>query len=105
MKSNTSILDIFHIKIELHWTFIMLLLFALLISAYSGLYFFIIILLLFLMVLLHELAHSATALANGIEVKKIILFPLGGASIIDLDEVKPDLSLKIALAGPVMSIF
>jgi Zn-dependent protease len=105
VKSNTSILDIFHIKIELHWTFIMLLLFALLISAYSGLYFFIIILLLFLMVLLHELAHSATALANGIEVKKIILFPLGGASIIDLDEVKPDLSLKIALAGPVMSIF
>ncbi|MGC8572278.1 MAG: site-2 protease family protein [Candidatus Micrarchaeia archaeon] len=103
-RSKIKISDILHIKVELHWTFIMLLLFALFISAYSGLYFFVIIVLLFLMVLIHEFAHSATALANNIEVKKIILLPLGGASIIDLDNVKPSISLKIALAGPVMSI-
>ncbi|MGC8649074.1 MAG: site-2 protease family protein [Candidatus Micrarchaeia archaeon] len=101
---QTNISDILHIKIELHWTFILLLLFALFISAYSGWYFLLIIVLLFIMVLLHELAHSITALANNIDVKKIILLPLGGASIINLDEVKPNISLKIALAGPVMSI-
>jgi|GEM_PF-1057516 len=101
---KTSLHDILHIKIELHWTFILLLLFTLFISIYSGWYLFIIVVLLFVMVLLHELAHSVTALENNIEVKKIILLPLGGASIIDLDEIKPSTSLKIALAGPIMSI-
>lgn len=92
------------IEIEMHWTFLFLVLIALLYSIFFGLFLFIFIVLLFAMVVLHELMHSITALRNGIRVKKIVLLPLGGASIIDLDEVKPKVSLRIALAGPLTSI-
>ncbi|MDE1870120.1 MAG: hypothetical protein KGH71_04010 [Candidatus Micrarchaeota archaeon] len=89
------------ISIELHWTFILLLLFSLLI----GTFFFLVILLLFVCVLIHELAHSVTARRNRISVKKIVLLPIGGASIIDDVKIDPKLELNIALAGPVMSLF
>ncbi|HVA83044.1 MAG TPA: site-2 protease family protein, partial [Candidatus Aquilonibacter sp.] len=89
------------ISIELHWTFVLLLLFSLLISTF----FFLVILLLFVCVLIHELAHSVTARRNKIAVRKIILLPIGGASIIDDVKIDPRLELNIALAGPVMSLF
>ena len=36
-------------------------------------------------------------------MKKIILYPLGGGSMIDMDEVPPRLEFMIAIAGPVSS--
>ncbi|MGC8710576.1 MAG: site-2 protease family protein [Candidatus Micrarchaeia archaeon] len=92
---------IFGIEIELHWTFLLLLLFTLLISAFV----FILIVLLFVCVLIHELAHSITSLRNGIKVKKIILLPIGGASIIDDIRINPKVEFNIAIAGPIMSLF
>ncbi len=88
------------IPIQLHWTFIFLLLLSLLYPT-----FFIFIILLFIFVTLHELAHSITAKNNGIDVKKIILYPLGGGSIIDMNDITPKLEMKIALAGPVSNFF
>lgn len=102
--SGMSLGRISGIEIEMHWTFLFLVMISLLYSIFFGLFLFIFIVLLFAMVVLHELMHSITALRNGIKVKKIILLPLGGASIIDLDEVKPEVSLRIALAGPLASI-
>lgn len=98
--SSLSLGKVAGISIELHFTFILLLL----IAAFLGAGAFIFIVLLFVMVVLHELAHSITARLNGIPVKKIILLPLGGASIIDLDEVPPATSFRIALVGPLSSI-
>lgn len=92
------------IPIEMHWTFLFLILLSLLYSIYFGLFLFVFFVLLFAMVVLHEVMHSIVAMRNGIEVKKIILLPLGGASVIDLDDVRPEVSLRIALAGPLMSI-
>ena len=62
------------IKIQLHWSFVLLLVFSLVLSFYL----FAVIVLLFVCVLLHELAHSITSKRNGIGVKKIILLPIGG---------------------------
>ncbi len=90
---------VYGVPIELHWTFILMMLFALVIS----LNLFIIFVLLFICVLLHELAHSVTAIRNGIEVKKIILYPLGGGSMIDMDDIPPKLEFRIAIAGPISS--
>jgi Zn-dependent protease len=97
---------VFGIPVQLHWTFLglMLLAFVLLITASGGAFLFSLIILLFICVLIHEFAHSLTALRNGIKVKKIILLPIGGASVIDLNKVKPRLEFKIAIAGPIMSI-
>ncbi len=87
------------IDVQLHWSFILLMLFALILSTYL----FAIFVLLFACVFLHELAHSITAKRYGIRVKKIVLYPLGGGSIIDLDNVPPKLEFRISLAGPVSS--
>jgi Zn-dependent protease len=91
--------SIYGIPVELHWTFVAMMLLALLIS----LNLFIIFVLLFVCVFLHELAHSVTAIKNNISVKKIILYPLGGGSVIDLDDIPPKLEFRIAIAGPVSS--
>ncbi len=97
---------IFGISIQLHWSFLLLLFFSLYISVASGsLYFFLIIILLFICVFIHELAHSITAKRNNLKIKKIILLPIGGASIIDEEsKMNPELEFRVALAGPLMSI-
>ncbi|MCL5680295.1 MAG: M50 family metallopeptidase [Candidatus Marsarchaeota archaeon] len=91
--------SIYGIPVELHWTFIIMMLLALAISFNL----FLIFVLLFICVFLHELAHSVTAIRNNISVKKIVLYPLGGGSIIDLDDIPPKLEFRIAIAGPVSS--
>jgi Zn-dependent protease/CBS domain-containing protein len=58
----------------------------------------------FASVLLHELAHSWTAMARGIEVRGITLFLFGGATHADLDAEQPGDELVIASAGPVTSL-
>ncbi len=98
-SSSPKIGKLFGIDIELHWTFLLLVLFALLVSVE----FFVIIVLLFICVLIHELAHSVTSQRNHIKVKKIVLLPIGGASIIDETKIDPRVEFNIALAGPVMS--
>ncbi|MCL5115094.1 MAG: site-2 protease family protein, partial [Candidatus Marsarchaeota archaeon] len=103
---SPTIGKIFGIPIQLHWTFLGLMLLALILLATSpgGLFFFALLVLLFVCVLIHELAHSVVAIRNDIKVKKIILLPIGGASIIDFTKVKPGKELKISLAGPLTSI-
>lgn len=91
---------IYGIEIELHWTFLLLILFTLLLSTLI----FVLIIFLFICVLIHELAHSITSLRNHIPVKRIVLLPIGGASIIDTEHIDPRIEFNIAIAGPIMSL-
>lgn len=88
------------IDIELHWTFLILLLFILVLS----LYLFAIWVLLFVCVLVHELVHSITSKRNGVKVKKIVLYPFGGGSIIDFEKVSPEIEFRISIVGPIASL-
>ncbi len=88
------------IDIQLHWTFIMLLIFILVLS----LYLFVVWILLFVCVLIHELFHSITSKRNGIKVKKIVLYPFGGGSIIDFEKVSPEIEFRISIVGPIASL-
>ncbi len=99
MNLSPTIGRVAGIDVQLHWSFILLMLFALVLSFYI----FLIFLLLFVCVFLHELAHSITAKRYHIGVKKIVLYPLGGGSIIDLDNVSPQLEFRISIAGPISS--
>ena len=98
---------IFGIRVQLHWTFVMLLFFGLFLLAITPalVYLFVIIVLLFVCVFIHELAHSITAKRNGINIKKIVLLPIGGASVMDTDDIAPELEYRISIVGPLMSIF
>ncbi len=61
--------------------------------------------LLFLSVLLHELAHSFVAIGEGLKVRDITLFFLGGMVNLEKECKTSKGSLKIAISGPIVSLF
>jgi Zn-dependent protease len=61
-------------------------------------------LLLFFSVLVHELAHSLVARAQGIPVRSITLFLLGGVSTIESESTSPGNEALMAGAGPASSL-
>ncbi len=60
--------------------------------------------LLFLSVLLHELAHSFVAIGEGLKVRDITLFFLGGMATLEKECPTSKGSLKIAISGPFVSL-
>jgi len=61
-------------------------------------------LLLFTCVLLHELGHALTARAFGIPVPGMTLFIFGGVAHIAREATRPSVELRVALAGPLVSV-
>jgi Zn-dependent protease/predicted transcriptional regulator len=60
-------------------------------------------LLFFCSILAHELSHAAVAIANGMPVKSITLFALGGVANIEKDSKDPASEFWMAIAGPITS--
>ena len=60
--------------------------------------------LLFVSILFHEFSHSLVASRNGLPIRKITLFLFGGVAQMDRDVDNPALELKMAAAGPAMSV-
>ncbi len=60
--------------------------------------------LLFISVLLHELAHSLVAINEGVKVRNITLFFLGGMANLEKECGTSKGSLKIAISGPIVSL-
>jgi len=61
-------------------------------------------LLLFVSVLLHELGHSFAALSQGVKVRSITLFLLGGVASIERESTTARGALIVAAAGPLVSL-
>ena len=59
--------------------------------------------LLFAAVLIHELAHSFVARAQGMEAHSITLFIFGGVSTLKSDSPRPSTEFLIAIVGPLSS--
>lgn len=57
----------------------------------------------FLSLVAHEMAHSLTAKAFGIEVPRITLFVFGGVSEMEREPDAPGVELLVAIAGPATS--
>ena len=61
------------------------------------------VVLLFGSVLVHELSHSVVARANGLPVRRILLYPLGGVSEIEREPQTPGREFTVSAAGPFLS--
>lgn len=59
---------------------------------------------LFISVVLHELAHSLAAKKNGLNINNITLFLFGGTAHIEGEPDTPKAELKVAVAGPLLSL-
>lgn len=98
------------IKIEVHWTFVLLLLWVAYIAYRQGaspegiLLNEALILVLFICVVLHELGHALTAKRFNINTRKIMLLPIGGVATLDKLPEKPAHELLVALAGPAVNV-
>ncbi|NDL66578.1 site-2 protease family protein [Anaerotalea alkaliphila] len=118
MKGSIVLVKVKGIEIELHfsWFFIFVLIAYSMGTGYfpgnhpelsMGMVWFLsalVPLLMVLSVLLHELSHSLVSKHLGIDVKRITLFIFGGLAQMDREPDEPDKELKIALAGPAMSL-
>ena len=106
MKS-LSLGELFGIRLELHWTFllagILVLSFVALSQPANMVPILMVFFFLFLSVFLHELAHSVVSLQRGIRVEKITLLPIGGVSLTESLPEKPKDEFLIAIAGPALN--
>lgn len=103
MKYSFKIASAWGIPIELHITFVLLIV-AVFVLSYPQFYSFFMVLFLFVFVVFHELAHSVVARHYGIRVRKIILYPIGGVSEIEELPEKPSQEWRMAVAGPLVSL-
>ena len=110
MKGSWKIGHIAGIKIEVHWTFSLLLLWVVFLEIQrggtlaSGLMNIMLILFLFACVVLHELGHALTAKRMNINTKQITLLPIGGVASLEKMPDKPSEELLVALAGPAVNV-
>lgn len=105
MKYSVKIGSIWSIPIELHVTFILLILAFFALSYFAqDFYSFFLILFLFVFVVVHELSHSFVARYYDIKVRKIVLYPIGGVSEIEEIPDNPKIEWRMAISGPLISI-
>jgi Zn-dependent protease len=110
MKGSLRIARFFGIPVELHWTFIFVLIGAVYWGLNRGggwvsaLWFLALVASLFLCVLLHEFGHALTARRFGVTTKDIILSPIGGIARLSKLPEHPFQELLVAAAGPLVNI-
>jgi Zn-dependent protease len=110
MRGATKILTIRGINIFVHWTFLFLISWVVLVNARVGNnipalgWSLIFILAVFACIALHELGHALMASGYGIKAKNVVLLPIGGIASIEKFPDNPKQELMISLAGPMVNI-
>ncbi|WP_340202275.1 site-2 protease family protein [Ascidiimonas sp. W6] len=110
MKGILKLGKVSDIRIEVHWTFIFLIVWIVFLELNRGgtihtiLTNILFILILFTCVVLHELGHALTAKNFNIKTEKITLLPIGGVASLEKMPEKPSEELKVAIAGPLVNL-
>ncbi|HTR97868.1 MAG TPA: site-2 protease family protein [Candidatus Acidoferrales bacterium] len=107
MRWSLRIGTVAGIRIEVHVTFVLMLLgFSLLTSSspQDALQTALELILVFTCVVLHELGHAFAARRFGIRTREIVLLPVGGVARLERIPEKPGQEMFIALAGPAVNV-
>lgn len=109
MKGSVKIGKFLGIDVFIHWTFIILIVWIVMLQLRTNgdlshiLMAVGFILILFLCVTLHEYGHALAARRYGIKTKHITLLPIGGIAMLEKMPEKPAQELIVALAGPLVN--
>ncbi len=110
MKGSLSLGRVSGIKIQVHWTFLLLIPWIVFLETSRGgnmnsmLWSLLFILVLFACVVLHELGHALTARKYNIGTKQITLLPIGGVASLESMPEDPREELMVAAAGPLVNV-
>jgi Zn-dependent protease/predicted transcriptional regulator len=110
MKWSLSLGKIAGIKVNVHWTFLILIGWVVISQAYSGanteaiLWVLLFVFALFACVTLHELGHALAARRYHFETRDITLLPIGGLARLEGIPEKPSEELVVAAAGPMVNV-
>lgn len=110
MKYSLPLGTILGIKVQVHWTFAIILFWIVYVSLRAGanteqtVWAVIFILSIFGCVVLHEFGHAIAARRYGIKTKDITLLPIGGLARLEKIPEKPKEELVVALAGPLVNV-
>ncbi len=99
MKGSWKLFTVFDIDIELHISFLLLLPLVL----FFDWLFMVVLFVLFTSILAHELTHSLIAKKEGIEVKRIVLLPIGGMAVMSETKLSAFDEFRMAIAGPMFN--
>lgn len=104
--TSVKIFSVYGIPIELDFSFLLLMLFIYLLAylGFLSLNLAVLITLVFVTVVIHELAHSYVALRFGVNIKSILLLPIGGVSRMEEIPRIPRQEFLISIAGPLTNI-
>jgi Zn-dependent protease/CBS domain-containing protein len=110
MKLSLSLGSYKNVKVFIHWTFSLLLLWIIISNSRQGMplmdiiWIIIFVLALFACVVFHEFGHALTAQKYGIKTKDIVLYPIGGVARLEKLPEDPKQELWVAIAGPLVNI-
>lgn len=110
MKWSLFIGKPFGIRLYIHWTFLILLIWISLNSVRAGADFFqaslsvLFMLCVFSCVLLHEMGHALAGKKFGYATKRITLLPIGGVASMDDIPTNPRHELLVTIAGPAVNL-
>jgi len=99
MRGSWKLFTVFDIDIELHISFLLLLPLVL----FFDWTFMLILFVLFTSIVAHELTHSLMAKREGVEVKKIVLLPIGGMAVMSETKLSAFDEFRMAIAGPLFN--
>jgi Zn-dependent protease len=110
MRGSYKILTIRGISLHIHWTFLLLIGWVLIVNAAAGnnveqlTWSLLFLAAVFACITLHELGHAMMAARFGIKAKDIILLPVGGIASIEKFPDNPKQELAISIAGPLVNL-